>query len=158
MTNRQTGSGATVAALVCLLLTVPASGQAPQVVLSQVRPEVVLIATGVDVVLVGTGFGATCGVWVRAADIPEQAVPAIVRSSTEAFVRLGSEWTGTPPRTPAPGAVHDHRRQRAPDGGQRVALPYGAFANVRGVGWEAGAACPRSPHGPADQPGPARQD
>lgn len=96
MTNRHTGSGATVAALVCLLLTVPASGQAPQVVLSQVRPEVVLIATGVDVVLVGTGFGATCSVWVRAADIPEQAVPAIVRSSTEAFVRLGSEWTGTP--------------------------------------------------------------
>jgi hypothetical protein len=85
-----------IVALICLLLAVPVSGQVPQVVLSQVRPEVVLIATGADVMLVGSGFGANCGVWVRAADIPEQAVPATVRSSTEVFVRLGSEWTRTP--------------------------------------------------------------
>ncbi|MDI6773029.1 MAG: hypothetical protein QME77_10665 [bacterium] len=79
-----------------LILTAAAPALSSPVSLTEVRPSTVLVGASVEVSLIGAGFGPNCGAWVRAADIAEQPIPAILRSATQMTVLVGGELTNRP--------------------------------------------------------------
>ncbi|MDI6773027.1 MAG: hypothetical protein QME77_10655 [bacterium] len=91
-----------IRSLACFLLSVglvmaaASPGHSSPVSLTEVRPPAVGVGASVEVTLVGSGFADTCRAWVRAADLTERSVPAVLRSGTQMTILVGGELTDRP--------------------------------------------------------------
>jgi|GEM_PF-5077186 len=79
-----------------LLVLAVAPGFASPVSLAEVRPSLIFVGATVEVTLIGSGFADACQAWVRAADLAERSVPAVLRSGTQMTVLVGGELTNRP--------------------------------------------------------------
>lgn len=79
-----------------LLVLAVAPGLASPVSLAEVRPSFIIVGATAEVSLIGSGFTDACQAWVRATDLVELFVPAVLRSGTQMTVLTGGELTNHP--------------------------------------------------------------